>query len=150
MPVPALDARGLLPVGVHECSLEEIQATFCWNAHRTALFQGLQDFIAQRWLPLGIQADFWIDGSFTRKKDLPDDIDLVADVSHVADAAIVPVILLHYANASNKATFHVDFWFKHPMLPHDLTEFFRYTGLKAAAELSVDAKHPKGILKVKL
>ena len=150
MPVPALDAHGLLPLGVHECSLDEIQAAFCWNAHRTSLFQGLQDFIDQCWRPLGIRADFWIDGSFTRKKELPDDIDLVADVSHVAETDMVPVILLHYFNARNKAAFHVDFWYKHPMLPHDLTEFFQYAGLKAAAELSLDAKHPKGILKVKL
>lgn len=150
MPIPALDTRGLLPAGVHECSLDEVQAAFCWNAHRTALFQGLQDFITQRWRPLGIRADFWINGSFTRKKEFPEDIDLVADVSRVAEADMMPVILLHYAHASNKADFHIDFWFKHPMIPHDLTAFFQYTGLKAAAELSLDAKHPKGILKVVL
>ena len=150
MPIPALDARGLLPVGVHQCSLDEIRAAFCWNPHRTRLLDGLEDFIAQRWSPLNIQADLWIDGSFTRRKDLPDDIDVVADVSHVADADMLPVILLHYANASNKADFHVDFWFRHPMYPYDLAAFFQYTGLKAAAELSLDAKHPKGILKVTL
>lgn len=148
MPIPALDGNGLLPVGVHECTMAEIEQAFCWNAHRVALYQGLLDFLTQRWTPLGISAPLWINGSFTRKKDTPEDIDLVADVSHVPAADMMPVILLHYANASNKADYHVDFWFKHPMLPNDLTSFFQYTGLKAGAELSLDAKHPKGILKV--
>ena len=148
MPIPNLDAHGLLPAGVHDCALYEVEQTFCWNAHRVQLFQGLQDFIAQRWLPLGIQAPFWINGSFTRKKDTPEDIDLVVDVSHVPVKDMLPVIQLHLANASNKATYHVDFWFKHPMLPNDLTHFFQYTGLKAGAELGLDAKYPKGILKV--
>lgn len=150
MSIPSLDGHGLLPVGVHECAMDEVGQAFCWNTHRVSLFQGLQDFIAQRWQPLGIDAALWINGSFTRKKDVPEDIDVVVDVSHVKSADMMPVILLHYANASNKATYHVDFWFKHPMLPHDLTTFFQYTGLKAAAELSLDAKHPKGILKVTL
>ena len=148
MPIPNLDAHGLLPVGVHSCGMLEIDHTFCWNAHRVQLFRGLQDFIVQRWQPLGIHAPFWINGSFTRKKDTPEDIDVVADVSHVAVTDMMPVILLQYANHSNKATYHVDFWFKHPMLPNDLTNFFQYTGLKAGAELGLDAKHPKGILKV--
>ncbi len=148
MAIPNLDVHGLLPVGVHECEMFEIERVFCWNAHRVQLFQGLQDFIAQRWLPLGIRAPFWVNGSFTRKKDTPEDIDLVADVSHVPASGMMPVILLQYANASNKATYHVDFWFKHPMLPNDLTKFFQYIGLKAGAELGLDAKFPKGILRV--
>lgn len=124
VPIPSLDMHGLLPIGVHECGMHEIEQAFCWNPHRVQLFQGLQDFIAQRWLPLGIHASFWINGSFTRRKETPEDIDLVADVSHVPAADMLPVIMLHYDNPRNKANYHIDFWFKHPMLPNDLTSFF--------------------------
>ena len=150
MSIPNLDMHGLLPVGVHECHMDEIENNFCWNAHRTQIFQGLKNFIVQQWLPLGIQAPFWINGSFTRRKDMPEDIDLVADVSHLPIKEMLPVILLQHANVTNKSTYYVDFWFKHPMLPNDLTNFFQYTGLKAGAELGLDAKHLKGILKVTL
>lgn len=79
---------------------------------------------------------------------MPDDIDLVADVSHVPKDDMMPVLQLWFENPLNKANYGIDFWFKHPLQPHDLTSFFQYTGLKAGAELGLDAKHPKGILKV--
>lgn len=148
MAIPALDVHGLLPVGCHDCTWDEIKASFCWNAHRTGLFDKAQDFLDQVWRPLNIDAPFLIDGSFTRKKDVPDDIDLVADVSHLSNADAMPVVNLWFQNAHLKNQFKIDFWFKHPIYPHDLTAFFCYTGLKAGAELGLDTKHPKGILRL--
>jgi hypothetical protein len=149
MPIPNLDPHGLLPVGVHECSMDEVEQAFCWNEQRMQLFQSLKDFFAQKWLPLGITASFWVNGSFTRRKDTPEDIDIVADVSHVPISEMMPVVQLQYFNTINKAIYHVDFWFKHPtLLPYDLAVFFQYTGIKAGADLGLDAKHLKGILKV--
>lgn len=150
MPVPALDAHGLLPVGTYDCTLQEIEASFCWNAHRLALINSLNDFIVQRWLPLNISAPFWIDGSFTRSKNLPEDIDLVADLSHLQFADAFPVFQLQFQRSQLKAQYNVDFWIRHPSLPNDLAQFFCYTGIKAGAELGLPPKHPKGILRVQL
>jgi hypothetical protein len=47
-----------------------------------------------------------------------------------------------------KVAYHVDFWIKHPLIPTDLTEYFKYAGLKAGAELGLDSKHVKGILRI--
>ena len=148
MPIPGLDQNGLLPVGTHDCSLQEIQQAFCWNPHRTDLFNRLQDFLAQRWAPLNLHVSMWVDGSFTRKKDQPDDIDLVVDVSAMPVEDLGPVITLWLAREQIKQDYRVDFWFKHPCVKNDLSEFFCYTGLKAAAELGLDTKHPKGILRI--
>lgn len=148
MPIPVLDQQGLLPVGVHDCTWQEIQQFYCWNAHRTAVFDTVQDFLAQRWVPLNLQVPLWVDGGFTRRSQAPKDIDVVADCSQLPTEVMFPVISLWLQRDALQQTYNVDFWFKHPMYPEDLTQFFRYAGLKAAAELGLDAKQVKGILRV--
>ena len=148
MAIPALDKHGLLPVGCHDCTWEEIRESFCWNAHRTELYNRAQDFLAQVWSPLKIAAPIWVDGSFTRQKDHPADIDVVADVSHLDQPTATPAIMLWINRVAVKHAYSVDFWIKHPFLPTDLTEFFRYAGTKAAAETGLDSKYLKGILRV--
>lgn len=149
MPIPALDHHGLLPAGTHDCSIIEIEQSFRWNPHRVELIEKLKSFLAQRWLPLGIHASLWVDGSFTRKKDIPADIDVVVDVAHVPLADMAPVLALYCARDQLKADFSVDFWVKHPaFFLNDLTSFFCYAGIKAAAELGIDSQQIKGILRV--
>jgi hypothetical protein len=148
MPIPPLDHQGLLPVGTHDCSIDEIEVSFCWNAHRVELAGKLKDFLAQKWNPLGIQASIWIDGSFTRKKEVPADIDLVVDVAHLPIADAAPVFALLMTRDQIRVDYCVDFWVKHPAIPNDLTVFFCYAGLKAAADLGIDSQQIKGILRV--
>ncbi|MFN9212102.1 MAG: DUF6932 family protein [Betaproteobacteria bacterium] len=45
MPIPTLQPNGLLPTGVHECSLEDISAHFTWNDHRSGLFRRFLNFL---------------------------------------------------------------------------------------------------------
>jgi len=40
VPIPSLDAHGLLPAGVHDYTLMEIEAVFAGNAHRRRLYRG--------------------------------------------------------------------------------------------------------------
>ncbi len=148
MPIPTLDHHGLLPAGTHDCSIIEIEQSFCWNPHRVELIGKLKDFLDQQWRPLGIHASLWVDGSFTRKKDIPADIDVVVDVAHVPIADMGPVFALLIARDQIKTDFSVDFWIKHPAIPNDLTTFFCYAGIKAAAELGIDSQQIKGILRV--
>lgn len=150
MPIPALDRYGLLPTGTHDCSIADIERFFCWNPHRVDLVDKLKSFLTQRWVPLGIHAPLWVDGSFTRKMDSPADIDVVIDVAHVPVADIGPVLSLFLARDQLKTDYAVDFWVKHPLFPNDLTSFFCYVGIKAAAELGIDSQQIKGILRVNL
>ena len=150
MSIPILDEHGLLPMGTHDCTLDEIEASFCWNAHRIELFSKLKGFLKQHWHPLNIHAAMWVNGSFTRKKEKPEDIDLVADVSHLSTTEVTPLLVLFWRREELKRDFKVDFWLKHPLFPKDLTAFFCYTGIKAGAELGIDSQKIKGILKVNL
>lgn len=150
MPIPELDANGLLPAGQWDCTLTEAEAAFCLNPHRRALWEGLQRFIEAEVKPLG-SLTLWLDGSFTRSKAHPEDIDVVIDLSTWEPAlALAEAISLRLRHDAMKVQYHVDAWARHPFLPQDLAAFFQYAGDKCAAELRIDKFQAKGILRVQV
>lgn len=148
MPIPPLDNHGLLPQGICDCSLTEIQDAFCQNPHRQSLFDGLMNFLNTEWYPHDIAAPIFIDGSFVRGKPSPEDIDLVLDVTGRSDRDILISMKLCSRRNELKTNYKVDVWMKHPDFPNDLASFFQYIGEKAAAELRLKPKHLKGILRI--
>lgn len=148
MPIPDLENTGLLPAGQWDCTLEEVEAAFCFNPHRRKLWDGLQRFIVAEVKPFG-PLPVWIDGSFTRSKAYPEDIDIVVDVASWDEAQALRLALsFHTRHDALKAAYHVDAWARHASIPRDLAAFFQYAGDKCAAELNIDRRQPKGILRV--
>ncbi len=146
--IPALDENGMLPPGVWDCTLPEAEAAFCNSPLRRELWNGLQSFLDAEVRPHS-KLSVWIDGSFTRNKDYPSDIDVVVDFSEWPLADALPIMLpLYRRNPSIKATYKVDAYPRHPELPGDLSEYFQYVGPKAAAEFHINEKQRKGILRV--
>lgn len=148
--IPDHDEHGLLPPGIHDCTLHDVAARFCWTARRQALFSGLQGLLAEWWAPKGLQGSVLIDGSFVRRKADPHDIDVVFDIdpdTPLAQAALF-IIQCEHERARLKSSYQVDAWVRHPMLPNDLVSFFQYVGDKAAAELQLPRTHPKGVLRI--
>ena len=80
MPIPILDAEGLLPAGVHDCSLEELRKGFgCFQGsdRRPRLFARLEELVAAMRHSDLFEA-LLIDGSFVTSKEAPNDVDVVA------------------------------------------------------------------------
>ena len=80
MPIPALNADGLLPVGIFDCSLADVRVrfgSFQGSDTRQRLFAKLEEMVAalQR---SGLFETLLLDGSFVTAKSAPNDIDLVA------------------------------------------------------------------------
>lgn len=148
MPIPPLDSYGLLPQGIFDCSLTEIQGIFCPNTHRLSLFDGLMNFLNTEWYPHRIAAPILIDGSFVRGKLSPEDIDVVFDMTGHSDQSLVIALGLWFRHDELKQHYNVDVWVRHPKIPNNLVSFFQYIGDKAAAELRLTPKHPKGILRI--
>jgi hypothetical protein len=81
---------------------------------------------------------------------MPSDIDVVMDFTGFdARDEIMKFLELRFRHDEIKAAYHVDVWPRHPMIPADLAAYFQYVGDKCAAELCIDVKHPKGILRVR-
>ncbi|MDP2142756.1 MAG: hypothetical protein Q8J80_01375 [Gallionella sp.] len=148
MPIPLLDRHGLLPQGIFDCTFSEIQGVFCQNVHRQNLFSGLIHFLDIEWYPHAISAPILIDGSFVRGKQNPSDIDVVFDMTGHPNQSVATAIALWLRHDQLKHLYNVDVWIRHPQIGNDLISFFQYVGDKAAAELHLTPKHPKGILRI--
>lgn len=80
MPIPALNADGLLPVGMFECTLVELQSlfgSFRGSDRRARLFSRLEELVSAL-RRSGLFEALIVDGSFVTAKAAPNDIDLVA------------------------------------------------------------------------
>ena len=76
------DEKGhLTPYANIETDLETLRSTFVFNTHREKLFENYLIFLDElHGLDLGAFFQ-WIDGSFTTRKTLPNDIDVVTFVN---------------------------------------------------------------------
>lgn len=87
-----VDIGGLwkvLPPGVHDATLEEVEARFASSDHRKRLFAGFKEgVIALR--KAGCQKIF-LDGSFITEKPIPGDFDVCWDHIGVEDKKLDPV-----------------------------------------------------------
>lgn len=78
MPIPAL-IDGLLPPGVHDCTLEEVRArfgAFRLGSSRWELANKLDEYLREA-RTTSLIAWVGVDGSFATDKESPNDVDLV-------------------------------------------------------------------------
>ena len=153
MPIPGLNQNGLLPRGVHDCTLDEIAGSFARNPHRKRLFQNLVACLEQEIRPVFVHPIF-VDGSFVTDKDEPEDIDIVLDLKETSDEqkfrGLMFMADVHEGEAKSIfRTYNVHFLVNvdAPGFP-DLSSFFQYVGIKTARIKSLDPRHLKGILRI--
>lgn len=146
--LPAFTEHGLLPPGIHDCSLEEARNYFCTNDHRLRIWDGLLNFIRLMNF-FGINRDYIIlDGSFVTDKTIPSDIELVFPVD-LTDGSYA-LLCMQFFSAFHgivKNELLVDFY---PNLPgsNDFCAFFQYIGGKTGMAKGLDPKSLKGVLRV--
>ncbi len=79
--IPAFDAGGNLPPGIHPASWDRIVTRFATNTRRRELLDGLLD--ALRSLKRAGCRTAYLDGSFVTAKELPGDFDACWEVAGV-------------------------------------------------------------------
>ena len=89
MPIPAFDQHGFLPVGVHDCTVEEVAlrfGVFQGNEQRPRLMAKFTEFLAEaRASP--VVCELLVDGSFVTAERFPNDIDLIVVLPSAHDRA---------------------------------------------------------------
>jgi hypothetical protein len=90
--LPAFDANGNLPRGVHPSTWQEVADRFGTNDHRRRLLAGLRE--ALRTLKGADCRTVFLDGSFVTAKERPADYDGCWDVDGVNVDALDPVLLI--------------------------------------------------------
>lgn len=147
MPIPNLDMHGLLPHGVHRCSLGEIGARFTWNQHRALLFSRFINFLSNELRPK-FPDPFFFDGSFVTDKETPEDTDVVLDLCNAPDARKWQGFEYMRNHQSRIMTdYSVHFWVNLPG-NNDFSSFFQYVGVKTAYMKGLQPSHKKGILRI--
>ena len=89
MPIPDYDEHGLLPPGVHSCTLAELKerfGRFSTSSQRLELFAKLEQDVREA-ISAKIVSALLVDGSFVTAIDMPNDIDLVAILAEDHDFA---------------------------------------------------------------
>jgi predicted nucleotidyltransferase len=112
MPIPALTADGLLPEGIHDCTLDEIRkrfGSFQRTDRRCRLFERLESFVRAA-KACGIVAAVLVDGSFVTDKDVPSDVDVIVVLrtDHDYDAVLRPMEYNVVATGQIRRVFRID------------------------------------------
>ena len=147
MSIPSLDAHGLLPAGVHDCTLMEIKASFTWNRHRQRLYRGFASCFKDE-LRARFAAPILVDGSFVTSAEVPNDVDVVLDAmqaSREEQGQCQKFWYFHQRRLMSK--YRVDLALNLPG-QEDMAAFFQ--GLRAldAKVAGLDERHRKGILRI--
>lgn len=155
MSIPSLTQYGLLPSGVHTCSLTEAIDLFVTNPRRERLWEQFLAFT--NWLgEQGIEGPLWaiLNGSFTTSKLEPQDIDVVIELENGEPWLIsraVDIFSTH--RVWIKQEYEIDFFINYSSLPpnENMVEFFQYVRELTVAELGIDDPSiRKGLLRVQI
>lgn len=148
MAIPQFTECGILPAGVHDCTLVEAEAFLAVNEPRAAIWTGLEGFL--RWTePLPAPSCFLIDGSYVTDKVSPNDVDVVVDLT---GCSIVDIQAWTERWASHhdyaKVTFSVDFYPAVAGMGNDFSAFFQYVRIDEALRRGMAPDVRKGILRL--
>lgn len=155
MPIPDLDGTGLLPTGIHLCTLDEIEAKFASVAHtdqRRSLWGKFRRFVA-RVRPMDHWTAVFVDGSFVTDEAAPSDIDAILLVKPSGSPSAAPGQLERdlYALESEgvKSLYSVDL--KYTFSGNDgVVAFFQQLRAEEAKRRGLLPGTTKGMLRVAL
>jgi predicted nucleotidyltransferase len=154
LPIPPLQPSGILPAGIHECSLEEIEHGLTYNDRRREIWSGWE-VIKERLVVIPEVEVVYIDGSFISDKPEPSDIDVAVEFFNIESYYKVRDRHqdLFWKRERVKDQYKVDIQqgFIHcPKEEFNAIEWFQVLSRKEAALRRVPLNTRKGILKVRL
>ena len=148
MPVPEFTDRGVLPEGVHLCTLLEAQQALCTNDQRAQIWEGLLGFL--EWaLQLPTPTALLIDGSYVTDKPRPGDVDIVVDLTSCSPTDQQTWFQAwHAGHDFVKGSFNVDFYPFVIGAGNDFSVYFQYIRVEEALRRGIPPHIRKGILRV--
>ncbi len=148
MPIPPFDEHGLLPDGVHECTLDEAGArfgSFQGSDRRPNLWRKLVRFVIEA-KTLGRVRFLLLDGSFVTAKLDPNDIDFVvvvkSDYDFLTDPSPDAYNLLSKIRVRRRFGFDIILAREDTEDVSDAADFFR--------QIRGQPQRRKGILRIRL
>jgi hypothetical protein len=131
----------VLPPGVHDATLEEVESRFATSEHRKRLFSGFKEGVMA--LRKAGCRKIFLDGSFITEKPVPADFDVCWDPMGVDTAKLNPVFLdFSERRKKQKGLFQGEFFPDHLSADgkHTFLDFF---------QIDKDTKNAKGVICIK-
>jgi hypothetical protein len=149
MPIPAFDRFGLLPGGIHECTIKEVEVDLAWNDDRRRLTAQLQEFIAVELEPrFAVVPPVVLDGSYVSKKASPSNINLVLELSNLPDADQWKGQMLFQERAELFRSYQIDMLPGLKGLQQDFVDLLQTLRPQTAFEKGLHHGHRKGVLRL--
>ncbi len=146
MPELNFNELGFLPLGIHDCSLEEAKQLLCFNDWRMQLWNKFLDY-ANIITAGGFKYHICLDGSFLTDKQDPLDIDIVLSAVDEFATILQKIDQKYFMHDFVKDNFKLHLFF-HPAPVNDFREFFQYIGVKEGGRRGLHPNEKKGILRV--
>lgn len=149
MPIPRFNQYGLLPDGVHGCTMGEVEAVLVWNEQRRRLTESLQAFISDEILVrFTTIPPLVLDGSYVTSEDRPDNINLVIELQGLPVDQQWEGQMLYMRNAELFGTYKIDMRPSLERIEQDFVAYFRSCDPRKALEKELDCKIKKGLLRL--
>lgn len=149
MPIPTFDRFGLLPGGVHECTIEEVEVNLAWNDERRRLTALLQEFIAVELTPrFTVVPPVVLDGSYVSQKASPSNINLVLELSHLSDEEQWEGQVLFQRTADLFRLYQIEMLPGLKSLKQDFVDLLQTLRPQTAFEKGLHHGHRKGVLRL--
>ncbi len=155
--VPNLDERGLLPRGVHDLTLDQIEALFGRfqrSDRRPSLFKKLREYVEELRFT-GWKVQLLVDGSFVMGcVDEPEDIDLIVVLpkgwNTAGELRPFEYNLLSKKRTRRKFGFDVFAVPKNSRDEREMIRFFQKISPRWAEQLGISSRSRKGLVRVVL
>ena len=149
MPIPAFDRFGLLPGGIHECTLKEVEVDLAWNDERRRLTALLQEFIAVELTPrFTTVPPVVLDGSYVSQKASPSNINLVLELSDLPDTDQWEGQMLFQRTADLFRFYQIEMLPGLKGLKQDFVDLLQNLRPQTALEKGLYHGHRKGVLRL--
>jgi hypothetical protein len=149
MPIPSFDRFGLLPGGIHECTIKEVEVDLAWNDERRRLTALLQEFIAIELTPrFTVLPPVLLDGSYVSKKASPNNINLVLELSNLSDEEQWEGQILFQRKAELLGCYQIEMLPGLRGLKQDFVDLLQTLRPQTAFEKGLHHGHRKGVLRL--
>jgi hypothetical protein len=144
---------GLLPPGIHDSTLAEVEERFVWTGRRKELWRNFTNFL-DRLRPNNSEFHcVYLDGGFVTQKLEPEDLDAIlqpkAAWGTAALEAMSPFFQQGLDEIYKKHKIHLHFWCEGcPGGMSDFRLFFQYVRPQEAAPLGLKDDARKGIVRI--
>ena len=149
MPIPSFDRFGLLPCGIHECTIKEVEVDLAWTDERRRLTAQLREFISVELTPrFTLMPPLVLDGSYVSRKANPSNINLVMELSDLPDTDQWEGQMLFQRRAEPLGCYRVDVMPSLKGLQQDFVDLLQTLRPQTAFEKGLHHEHRKGVLRL--